>query len=302
MINQGRAPIRLGLIGYGEVGHGFATGLIKAGLRSVSAYQRAADRPTIQARAKASGVRLVPSLAALAEASDLIIAITQVADSIEAARAIAPSLGARHCYVDLASASPKVKEAVSDLLTPRGVLVADGALEGSPLEYEHRIPIIVSGPGARHFERIMAPWGMRIKVVSDQLGRASAIKCLRHIVMKGQIAVLIESLVAARRYGIADELFATLTEWFASLPFDQQASRIVRSTAVHAARRADEVGMSAEILRDLGMDPVMSSATETVLKRVAALGLRESLGGEVPPTLEGALALLDGYTEKGKQG
>lgn len=296
-----RQPIRVGLLGYGEVGHGLATGLVAEGLATVSAYQRASDRPTIQARARASGVELLPTADALAEQSDLIIAATQVAETLAAARAIAPSIEARHCYVDLASASPNVKREVGEVIAARGALVVDGVLEGSPLEYVHRIPILASGPGAKRFEEAMGPWGMRIRVIGDELGKAAAIKCLRHIVTKGLIAILIESLTAARRYGVADELFQTLSEWHEALPWSQHAQRIVRTTAVHASRRADEVAMSAGILREIGMDPIMAEATETLLRRVGDIGLRDSLATEVPKTLQEALALIERYGLKEKK-
>jgi 3-hydroxyisobutyrate dehydrogenase-like beta-hydroxyacid dehydrogenase len=287
-------PPRLGLFGYGEVGHGLALGLRAAGLASIAAYQRMPHSALTQERARASGVRLVSTSAELADVADLILAVTQGSEALNAARSIQNALRAHHCYVDLASATPRTKREIGEVLAPSSARVADGAIEGSPLEHQHRFPVIVSGPGAAFFAEAMTPWGMRIAVVGEELGKAAAIKGLRHILMKGQIALLVECAVAAKRYGIRDEVLASVAEWYDALPFMTNASRVLRTTTVHAARRAEEAGMARAILEELGLEPVMTRATVTLLDRIAKLELRERLGGVPPESHEAALDLMEG--------
>ena len=93
-------------------------------------------------------MQLVDNPRELAAAADFIIAVTQGAEAVDAARAIPGSLGPNHCYVDLASSSPAAKIEIGALIAAQGARFADGAIEGSPLEYEHRFPVIVSGPAA----------------------------------------------------------------------------------------------------------------------------------------------------------
>ena len=284
--------VRLGILGYGEVGHGLAVGLGKAGLRSIAAYQRTPHGPLTRERAGASGVRLVASPEELAGCADLVIAVTQGSQSMAAAGAIAPALTGDHCYVELASASPATKRQVAQVLAPSGAAFADGVIEGSPLEHEHRFGVLVSGPGARRFAELMTPWGMRIAVAGDEVGRAAAIKGLRHILMKGQIALLLECAVAARCAGIDREVLTSVAEWYDALPFMQNATRLVRTTTVHARRRADEAAMACDMLLEMGIEPVMTRATVATLEKVAALGLRERTGGVLPATLEAAIDLI----------
>ena len=288
--------VRVGIFGYGEVGHGLALGLRGAGLEVISAYQRLPHSPLTLQRAAQSGVRLVQTPAELAEAADLVLAVTQGSEVLNAARAMRDVLRPRHCYVDLASATPGAKKEIGALFAQNGVLVADGAIEGSPLEHQHRFPVIVSGPGAAAFAEAMTPWGMRITVVGDELGRAAAIKGLRHILTKGQIALLIECAIAAKRYGIRGEVLASVAEWYDALPFMTNASRVLRTTTVHAARRAEEAAMAQAILEELGVEPVMTRSIVKVLEAVARLNLREQLGAVPPQTFEEALDLM----EKGK--
>jgi 3-hydroxyisobutyrate dehydrogenase-like beta-hydroxyacid dehydrogenase len=285
--------LRLGILGYGEVGHGLALGLGRAGLASIAAYQREPHSALTKERARASGVRLVSSPAELAEAADLVIAVTQGTESLNAARSMREALRAHHCYVDLASATPRTKHEIAEIVGASGALFADGAIEGSPLDHEHRFPIIVSGPGAAAFSDAMAAWGMRIRVVGAEVGRAAAIKGLRHILMKGQIALLIECALAAKRCGISEEVLASAAEWYDALPFMANATRLLRTTTVHAARRAEEAEMAQAILEELGIEPVMTRATVTLLAKIAKLGLRERLGGVVPDSHETAVDLMD---------
>ena len=289
--------IRLGIYGYGEVGHGIAYGLAKAGLVSIAAYQRPPLMQLAIDRAQLARVRRVESPAELAARSDLILAATQGTEALRAAEAISAHLTPAHCYVDLASATPKIKQAIAASLAASGAEFADGILEGSPLEAEHRVPILACGPGAARFGNTMNPWGMRITAIGPEIGRAAAIKGLRHIMTKGHIALLIECAIAARRYGIADEVFASVAEWFDSAPFQSTASQVLRSTTVHARRRAEEVAMAAAMMDEMGIEPIMCSATEKLLGKIADLDLRTSLGGAAPATVEAALRLMERYAD-----
>ena len=286
---------RLGILGYGEVGHGLALGLRKAGLASIAAYQRNPERPLTRERARASGVQLVGSLAELAEAADVIVAVTQGAESLGVARAIADSLGPNHAYVDLASATPTAKIEIGVLIAARGAQFADGAIEGSPLEYEHRFPVIVSGPAAEAVAAMLTPWGMRIAVVGAETGKATAIKALRHIVMKGQIALLIECAAATERYGITNEVLASVAQWHDALPYLENASRLLRTTTVHAKRRCEEAIVALNLLEELDIEPIMTRSIVALLGKVAALGLNERLAGIVPESQQTAIELLRDY-------
>jgi len=288
----------LGILGYGEVGHGLAVGLRKAGLAEISALQRMPHSQLTLDRAQESGARLVNSAQALAACSDVVIAATQGSQSLAVAQAIAPALESRHCYIDLASASPGTKRQVGEALAGSGATYADGVIEGSPLELEHRFPILASGPGARRIADLLAPWGLRIAVVGSEMGHAATIKGLRHVMMKGQIALLLECLLAARRAGVDREVLDSVSQWYDGLPFLQNASRLLRTTTVHATRRAEEAATACDILLELGIDPVMTRSTVATLEQVAALDLRRHTGGVPPDTLEAALDLVESHRKR----
>jgi 3-hydroxyisobutyrate dehydrogenase-like beta-hydroxyacid dehydrogenase len=120
-----RKQIRLGLVGFGEVGSTLGQGFREEGLIEIAAYDKYAFdgpfRDLIQSRAAKAGVPLVRSPQELAERSQTILSVTPGAASIESAEAFAPHVTAEHILVDLASATPKVKQAAGRALRASGV-------------------------------------------------------------------------------------------------------------------------------------------------------------------------------------
>lgn len=68
----------------------------------------------------------------------------------------------------------------------------------------------------RHL-RPLAALGFATKVASATLGVASAIKMCRSIIVNGMDAIVIESFLAARKFGVEGEVLASLAETFLGL-------------------------------------------------------------------------------------
>lgn len=287
--------IRLGLIGFGEIGNCLGAGVRGNGLASVASYDIAAfDGPysgLIQSRAAAAGVTLVRSPAELAAAADLILGVTPGSASQDSARAIAPHLGARHAFADVASATPKVKQAVAAILADTGATLADASIMGTPKDGVG-MPILASGPAAAAVRDALVPWGMNITAVEGKLGTASGIKILRSVLMKGIEALLAEMLLGARHYGIDAQVLGSAAKSLSSRPFMDIAHGMLTTSVIHATRRAEEVEMAADALRDAGIDPILTAATAARLRLIESLGIKEKLGGQIPASYEDALDLM----------
>jgi 3-hydroxyisobutyrate dehydrogenase-like beta-hydroxyacid dehydrogenase len=286
---------RLGFIGYGEIGSTLGAGLRGAGLAEVASYDSGAfDGPyaaLIQERARAAGVVLLRSPAELAARSDILVGVTPGSASVASATDFVPHLQARHLFIDIASATPKVKQAVAAALEGSGARVADGSIVGTPKD-GLALPILASGPAAEAVRDALVPWGMRIDPVGPELGTASAIKILRSVLIKGIEALLDEMLLGARRYGLDDAVLASASKTLAR-PFPELAAGLLTTGVIHAKRRAEEAGMAAEALADVGIDPIMTRSTEARLQWVEALGLKEHFGGRVPETWQQALEAIE---------
>jgi 3-hydroxyisobutyrate dehydrogenase-like beta-hydroxyacid dehydrogenase len=298
--------IKLGLIGFGEVGSTLGRGFREQGLSHVMSYDKYAfDGPfsaLIQKRAADAGVPLARSPEELAQHCNVIIGVTPGTASVESAKAFAPYLTANHVFVDFASATPKVKRAVGEALARSGAAIADASIMGTPHADGHRLPILSSGPASERFLELLTPWGLKIEHVPGDLGAASGIKIMRSVIAKGLEALLVECVLGARRYGIDSEVLTSFGKFADSRPFTEFANFLMVTDVIHADRRGHEARMSAEALEDAGVEPIMTRATAERLEWVAALGAKAHFGGEVPKdyttAMEGIEALLAGTERK----
>ncbi len=102
---------------------------------------------------------------------------------------------------------------------------------------------------------------MDAKVVSNQLGVASAIKMCRSVMIKGLEALVIESYSTARKYGVEEHVLPTLQETFPSIDWQQQGAYFFSRVVQHGKRRAEEMREAAATVREAGFEPFMASAT-----------------------------------------
>lgn len=282
---------RLGLVGYGEIGSTLGAGLRRAGLGAIHCYDKYAfDGPysgLMQRRAEEAGVTLVRSNQELADAADVIVSVTPGSVSLESAAAFAPCLTSRHTFVDFASATPKIKIGVAQHLTATGALIGDASIEGTP-KNGYAMPILSSGPAGERVRDLLNPWGMRIEFVGGELGRASGIKILRSVLIKGIEALTDEMLLAARHYGIDEIVLASASKTLAR-PWMDTVESLIPSGVIHAKRRAEELEMSAEAVADAGIEPVMARAVAARLRWKAELGLKDDCKGIEPPDHKAAI-------------
>lgn len=294
MSDNGR-QFRLGLVGYGEIGSTLGAGLRKAGLQSVLAYDKYAFvgpfASLIQKRAADAGVTLVRSNREIADATDLIVSVTPGSASIESAKAFVGCLSPQHTFVDFASATPKIKTTVVDVLSSSGAQFADASIEGTP-KNGYAMPIISSGPAGERIRDLLNPWGMNITFVGSELGRASGIKILRSVLIKGIEALTDEMLLAARQYGIEEIVLASASKTLAR-PWMDTVHSLTPSGVIHAKRRAEELEMSADAVQDSGVDPIMARAIAARLRWKESLGLKDHFKGVVPPSYREALDAIE---------
>jgi 3-hydroxyisobutyrate dehydrogenase-like beta-hydroxyacid dehydrogenase len=286
-------------IGFGELGAALARRLGESGAHEMRAWTR--DRPDLDAaelaarteRVRAAGVEPIAALEDALRGADAVLSVVAGKSARELAERSAELLDDGALYVDLTSAAVAEKEAGAEAVERLRGRYVDGAVLGTVAVPDATIPIVASGPGARELQAIAACEGVSVEALDAPVGRATQLKLLRSVYMKGRDALVVETLLAARRCGLEKEVIASIEGPGERVPFAELADRVLRSLAVHAERRADELDGSSEAVRAAGVDPLLASAAADVLRRVADTGVREALGGIRPQDGEKVLALLD---------
>jgi 3-hydroxyisobutyrate dehydrogenase-like beta-hydroxyacid dehydrogenase len=290
------APLRVGILGYGEAGQRFASDFVKAGA-AVLAYSpstaKADTHAPVRERAAHAGVELAASARAVCERADLVIALTPGGAALRVLRRIGPHLRSDQIYVDASTASVKDMEEADRMLEGSAAFVDAAIMDPVSLD-GIGVHTVASGAQAERFRERVAPYGMNIQVVGERAGAASAMKLLRSVCMKGLAALLLESLEGAQRYGIADALVTDMARFIDGRPFEQVVKRFVCGTAVHAPRRVREMTQALALLRSLDASTRMTRSTREMLKAITDMGLRERFGGREPDAIAQVLdALID---------
>jgi 3-hydroxyisobutyrate dehydrogenase-like beta-hydroxyacid dehydrogenase len=124
-----------------------------------------------------------------------------------------------------------------------------------------RVPLLLGGPHAEALLPQLNRIGFAARVASSQLGVASATKMCRSVMIKGLEAMMIESLTAARRYGVEEAVLASLRETFPDIDWADQAAYFFMRVIKHGRRRAEEMREAAVTVREAGLEPWMAAAS-----------------------------------------
>lgn len=279
-------PLRVALIGFGEVGRSFGAGL-KVGGADVAAYDKAYQSATfgelIRRSADEARIPLASSVGEVIAGADLILAMVPGAVALDTAREALPALSPGQLYADLGSASPPVKEQLAQLVEAAGASFVDVAILGSPTMDGFQVACLVSGKDAARYREIVTPFGMKVEVAGERPGRAAAIKMFRSILMKGIEALILEAAIACRTWDVTDEVMSSVSKTLGKQPFyPDWVAHSITGDAIHAGRRAHEMDMVIETMKSVGVEPRMTRATAEMIHWSADLGLREHYGGKKP--------------------
>jgi 3-hydroxyisobutyrate dehydrogenase-like beta-hydroxyacid dehydrogenase len=223
----------------------------------------------------------------------VIISAVTADQATAAAEQTAPYLTAEHIYADLNSVSPRTKQTVGETISRSGARFVEIAVMGPIPPLLQRTPMLIGGEAAPGFKEMFEPLGMRLDVVStDQIGRAAAVKMFRSVIYKGLEALIFECVLGASQYGAESRVFASLTESFPGIDWKKLADYMVGRVVVHGERRAREMDEVARTLEELGVEPIMASATARRMDWAADLGLRDAFGGGVPKTYQEVLDVI----------
>jgi 3-hydroxyisobutyrate dehydrogenase-like beta-hydroxyacid dehydrogenase len=273
----------IGVVGYGEVGRIFADALRLQDLQ-VAAWDLKFAEPAgapDRAHAQARRIRDCDSMQQLCEASDLVISAVTASNTLAVAGEAARFLKPGALFLDLNSASPGMKQKAGAAVDARGAHYVEAGVMTSVPPYGLKVPMLLGGAKAAELVQVLIGWGCDAKAVSDKLGVASAIKMSRSVMIKGLEALVIESYVNARAYGVEDYVLPTLQETFPSIDWSQQGAYFFSRVVQHGQRRAEEMREAANTVREAGFEPQMTSAIADKQQWIADQA-REGLFRDLP--------------------
>ena len=257
----------IGMIGYGEVGKIFTSGL-KNSVLSVSAWDAQFDaafkpkkmRDAELLHAAQAGVQACLSMQALCEQAYLVISAVTASNTLAVAQDAARYIRPGTIFLDLNSASPATKQAAAQAIEAAGAHYVEAGVMTSVPPYGIRVPMLLGGPLAQALAEKLCSFGMDARAVATDIGVASAIKMCRSVMIKGLEALVIESYTTARHYGVEDHMIPTLAETFPSIDWEKTGAYFFSRVAQHGKRRAEEMREAANTVAEAGFEPFMAAA------------------------------------------
>jgi len=194
---------RIGLVGLGLMGAGFARRLIATG-HAVSGYDPDAAR---MREAEALGVRTLASAAAVAQSADIILVsvinTAAVEDAATGPRGVTANDIAGKVVVDLSTTEIKATLRIADQLQQAGAMFVDAPVSGGPGAAESgTLAIMAGGPDAAiaRIAPVMAQLGQMTHMGGAGAGQAT--KLVNQTVVLTNYCVLAEALRLGEAYGV----------------------------------------------------------------------------------------------------
>lgn len=307
--------VRIGFIGFGEVGYNMGRGFKAAGAPQVLAFaQGAHNKPpysaAFRARATEQGVELRDSLESVVRDSDVVFSVVVPVAALSVARAAARCTRRGQFYVDVNSSHPSQKEEAARLIEASGAAYIDAIIARDTRTMPHvtiscqKVHMPIASTSAAAFKKLMEPYGMDLAIIPGPAGNATRAKLIRSLLTKGIMALQWEAALAAWKAGLdpnalKDDVFApaevNLSSFLAELSADP---RHPISGVIHLERRSDEMMECASMLQDVGVEPVMAKAIAQRLKWAKGFRLEDAFGGKKPANHKDILAAMESHTRR----
>lgn len=251
------------LIGFGEAGERFARAGDWAG------HTRGWDiSPERRALMTQFGIETGNSPEEALQGAGVAISLVTADAALLAAQQYAALLPKGALWCDMNSVSPDTKRAAAEVVESAGGRYVDVAVM-APVDSELAVPLLIAGPHAIQAEELLGQIGFsNMRVVGDTVGKASAIKMIRSVMVKGIEALSYECSEAAAAAGVYDDVTASLDasevrrSWADRIAYNRERME------KHGLRRAAEMEESAKTLQGLGIEPVMTRSTVQLQREV----------------------------------
>jgi len=266
----------VGLMTPGDMGQALALQIQARGLTVYTALERRSERS--RALAREAGLTDLGALARLVAECDVVLSVMNPGAALDFAKEAAAALrdsGRHTLIVDCNAIAPDTAHEIAGLIESAGGRFLDAGIIGPPPRGQAKTNLYVSGPGAADLEPL-AGQQLAVRVVSERIGDASALKMCFGALNKGTQALWLEVLIAAQRLGVAELLEQQLRQSRAEL--HDWALRQFPAMPPKAYRWAPEMVEISKTLEAAGITPKVFQGAAEIYRFVAGT----PLGQETP--------------------
>lgn len=254
---------RVCLLGFGEVGQVLAADLRARGAEDIVAWDPLFLTPSsTPARAAATGLaRASASATGALPGAELVVSAVTAAQCVAAAANAAAALTPGAIYLDLNSVAPATRTAASARIEDVGGRYIEAAVMSPIGPKRIASPMLLGGPHAEALlPRLRALGFAGATAFSPVIGRASAAKMCRSVMIKGMEALLGEALLAARHHRVEQAVLESLRDLFPGVDWRTLSRYMISRSLQHGRRRAEEMREVALTVDEAAVGSWMSRA------------------------------------------
>jgi 3-hydroxyisobutyrate dehydrogenase-like beta-hydroxyacid dehydrogenase len=259
-----KMTIEIGILHPGSMGISLAEQAIASG-NEVSWCAEGRSRAT---RARAAAAKLVEmeNMAEICSASEVLISVCPPSAAEDLADNVL-STGFDGIFVDANAISPQRSERIAEKFLEAGTRFVDGGIVGPPAIGDRRNYLYLSGPDAGEIATLFEGSQVTPRVLGEDYKKASAMKMCFASHSKGGWALTLNTLAAARAYGVMDDLLDVWENMGKALSGQQRAQ--LEITARKAWRFEGEMNEIADTLADVSLPDGIHLAAAELYHRLA---------------------------------
>ncbi|HBD09575.1 MAG TPA: NAD(P)-dependent oxidoreductase [Syntrophobacteraceae bacterium] len=209
----------------------------------------------------------------------------------DAAEAVAHQVidaGYKGIYLDANAISPDRSRSINKRMQVSGIQYVDGGIIGGPALEPKNTWLYLSGEKACGIAACFSQGPLEVKVIGDEIGKASALKMCYAAYTKGTIALLCAVLATASALHVDEELFH---QWeLDEAGSAEQAARRARYVTAKAWRFAGEMEEIAATFASAGLPSGFHESAAEIYRRMQ--GFKDSTSLPELPKLNEVLASL----------
>jgi 3-hydroxyisobutyrate dehydrogenase-like beta-hydroxyacid dehydrogenase len=255
----------VGLLHPGEMGA--AVGAALRGRAHRVAWASEGRSTETRRRAEEAELEDAGSVEELVSRSDVILSVCPPHAALEVAGSVA---GFRGVFVDANAIAPATAREVAAVVAAGGADCVDGGIVGAPPRAEETTRLYLSGLESESVAGLFAGSVLDARVLSGEVGAASALKMTYAAWTKGTAALLLAIGELARAEGVEPALHE---EWRSSLPdLPERSQRAARSAQAKGWRWVGEMEEIAATFAAAGLPDGFHRAAAEVFRTLPPAG------------------------------
>ena len=222
---------------------------------------------------ESAGIIDVPDMNDLVEQSDVVMSVTvseavprlckEIADAVKAT-------GTDLLFAECNAIAPALSREMEGVLNASGARYVDASIIGGPPRNGSSPRVYASGDNVAEFEQLR-DFGLDVRNLGPELGRASGIKMCYAAMTKGTTALHAELLIAAEKLGLTEEVMA---EFAGSQPaVVQRMEGWLPGMPAKSRRWVSEMQEIEKTFSDLGLTPDIFKGVAEMYRMIGATPL-----------------------------